>query len=374
MKTMTSRKLAIEILAEAGDELRVNPLLASHLTTTGSSLSERDRAFVTELVQGATRMRRAVDHVLQPHLRRKLDSDVRAALRIGAYQATFLGTPAHAVVNDTVEAAPRRSKSLVNAVLRRVVEEKPDWPDEATELSYPNWIWDLFQKTWGREGSSALIAMNTPERPAPRTDGYIQGRASRWVADAVNDPRFSGGVLVDLCAAPGGKTTASDSKWTTVCANEINPSRALTLKSTIDRYSPSTNVIISDGRRSPFRSGSVDGVLVDAPCSGLGALGRRSDARWQIDGGAVSRLVNVQKALLSEAHRLLRTGGVLTYSVCTVTHEETVAVAEHFSEHHDDMESVTVSGDYWRQHGRGVIVLPQDYGTDGMAVFQWLKG
>ena len=119
---MTSRKLAIEILAEAGDELRVNPLLASHLTTTGSSLSERDRAFVTELVQGATRMRRAVDHVLQPHLRRKLDSDVRAALRIGAYQATFLGTPAHAVVNDTVEAAPRRSKSLVNAVLRRVVE------------------------------------------------------------------------------------------------------------------------------------------------------------------------------------------------------------------------------------------------------------
>ena len=153
---------------------------------------------MTELVQGTTRMRRAIDHVLEPFLQRKLDSDVRAALRMGTHQLLNLGTPPHAAVNDTVAVTPRRASGLVNAVLRKVSTVDPQWPNEATRHSYPDWIWDLFIDTWGQDGKASLIAMNTPERPTPRPDGYIQGQASRWVSDEVDAASPGGGCIVDL--------------------------------------------------------------------------------------------------------------------------------------------------------------------------------
>src|SRR5687768_15651744 len=98
-----------------------------------SGLSERDRHLVTELVYGTTRMRRAVDWLVDAHLRRTVEPEVRAALRLGAYQLAFLGTPPHAAVGETVQAAPLRARTLVNAVLRKVAEGlPPEWPDDAT--------------------------------------------------------------------------------------------------------------------------------------------------------------------------------------------------------------------------------------------------
>src|SRR5207237_10178275 len=110
-------------------------------------LTERDRAFVTELVYGTTRMRRACDWLVSRHLNRSvagLDADVRAALRLGAYQLAFLHTPPHAAVSATVDVAPTRARGLVNAVLRKVAVDAdrspPDtpWPDDGTRLSYPD--------------------------------------------------------------------------------------------------------------------------------------------------------------------------------------------------------------------------------------------
>src|SRR5206468_9683539 len=104
----------------------------------------RDRHFVTELVYGTTRMRRACDWLVGRFVDRPLDPDVRAALRLGAYQLHFLGTPPHAAVSATVDAAPKRARGLVNAVLRKVANATsagdPEWPDDATRLSYPDWI------------------------------------------------------------------------------------------------------------------------------------------------------------------------------------------------------------------------------------------
>lgn len=373
MKATTSRQLAAQALIEISSGVRANDALATALTEHGSDLSVRDRAFVTELVQGTTRMRRAVDYALEPYVDRKLDPDVRSALRMGAHQILHLRTPPHAAVNDTVAVAPRRARGLVNAVLRKVATSDLEWPNEATQFSYPDWIWNLYIDTWGEDGRSALIAMNSPERPDPRSDGYVQGRASQWVGDAIDAASDSGGVIVDLCAAPGGKTTALGSHWSKVWANEIDRSRARVLQQLVRRYRPGTNVVVGDGTEAPFFDGSADAVLVDAPCSGLGALGRRSDARWQISEQAITRLIEIQGALLDEAFRLLRPNGVLTYSVCTVTREETVDVPRDFERRQQHVASIEVPELRWRRHHKGGLVLPHDYGTDGMAVFQWRR-
>ena len=324
-------------------------------------------------MQGTTRMRRAVDHLLQPFISRKLDPDVLAALRMGAYQLHYLRTPAHAAVNDTVAVAPRRASGLVNAVLRKVADVDPDWPNEATQFSYPDWIWSLFLETWGPEGRAALIAMNTPERPQPRSDGYIQGQASRWVSEAVDDASPNGGTIVDLCAAPGGKATACGAAWSEIWANEIDPARARVLREVAEDFRPEIQVVVSDGTNTHFDDRFADAVLVDAPCSGLGALGRRSDARWHISKEAISRLTGTQNALLEEALRVLQPHGVLTYSVCTITQEETCDVAQTFRERHQELRSLEIRGRHWRQYCDGGLVLPHDYGTDGMAIFQWQR-
>lgn len=373
MRSPTSRQIALQALTEIETGSRANVVLASFLGDQGRGLSKRDRAFVTELVQGTTRMRRAVDHLLQPFVTRKLDPDVLAALRMGAYQLYHLRTPPHAAVNDTVAAVPRRASGLVNAVLRKVADVDPDWPDEATQFSYPNWIWDLFLETWGSEGRASLIAMNTPERPLPRSDGYIQGQASRWVSEAVDEASPNGGTIVDLCAAPGGKATGCGPAWSRIWANEIDPTRAGLLREVVENYRPEIQVVVSDGTNSGFDSCFADAVLVDAPCSGLGALGRRSDARWQISQEAIDRLTDTQDALLEEAVRLLRPGGALTYSVCTITQKETLEVAQAFDERHQEFISLDLHGKHWRQHRNGGLVLPHDYQTDGMAIFQWQR-
>jgi 16S rRNA (cytosine967-C5)-methyltransferase len=373
VKKLTSRQVAVQVLTEIENGARANDSLASFLASSGRGLSRRDRGFVTELVQGTTRMRRAIDHVLQPFLRRKLDPDVRAALRMGAHQLLHLGTPPHAAVNDTVAVTPRRASGLVNAVLRKVSNADPQWPTGAIRYSYPDWIWDLFIDTWGQDGRASLIAMNSPERPSPRPDGYIQGQASRWVSDEVDDASPDGGSMLDLCAAPGGKTTALGSQWSPLYANDIDAARAKNLQETVGRFRPGTAVVISDGTSAAFGDSSVDAVLVDAPCTGLGALGRRSDARWQISESAISRLVLIQTALLDEAFRLLRPGGVLSYSVCTVTNEETIKVPEDFQASHRELTSIALGGSHWRPHRQGGIVLPHDQGTDGMAMFQWKR-
>ena len=123
-------------------------------------------------------------------------------------------------------------------------------------------------------------------------------------------------------------------------------------------------IVQADARRPPLRDQVTDAVLVDAPCSGLGALGRRSDARWSVDLGAVERLAEVQGDMLDAALGLLRPGGVLTYSVCTFTHEETTGVIEGFLHRHPTVEVLPVAERPWRPHGLGGIVLAHDHGTE----------
>ena len=124
--------------------------------------------------------------------------------------------------------------------------------------------------------------------------------------------------------------------------------------------------VVADGLAPAWRSGCFDRVLVDAPCSGLGVLRRRPDARWRVRPDDVSRLAGLQKALLTAAIPLVRPGGVLVYSVCTLTRAETTLIDRWLADEHPELEPLTPPGDPWVPAGRGTLLLPQAAGTDGM--------
>jgi 16S rRNA (cytosine967-C5)-methyltransferase len=329
-------------------------------------LDERDRRFVTELVYGVTRMRRACDFLVDRFLVRELDGPTRNLLRLGAYQIHFLDVPAHAAVSATVEVAPRRTKGLANAVLRRVASTPVVWPDEATRLSYPDWLVERLVTDLGHDAVAALAAMNESPEVTERSDGYVQDRASQWVAalvDAGPDDR-----VADVCAAPGGKATAMAG---TVVASDLSLVRAGLVRDNVARLGAPVAVVCADARHPPYRPGAFDRVLVDAPCSGLGVLRRRPDARWRLDAGAVERLGRFQREILEAAVGLLRPGGVLVYSVCTLTATETLEVDGWLATSHPELRPLAAPAAPWRPHGRGALLLPQTAGTDGMAVFRF---
>lgn len=364
-----SRRLAIAALVriDSGGAY-ANLVLPGLLARSG--LEGPDRRLATELVYGATRMRRALDHLVDAFLLRPVDGPTRAALRVGAHQLAVLGTPAHAAVSATVGATRGPARRLVNAVLRRLAAQlaagPPHWPDEATRLSYPDWLVGRLCADLGDE--RALAALEAMNRVAPadvRPDGYVQDRASQWVADLVG--AGPGHRVADLCAAPGGKATALAGTGAVVIAGDLRPARARAVAENGRRLGlADLHTVVADGRRPPLRPGSCDRVLVDAPCSGLGALRRRPDARWRIEPDAISRLAHLQRQLLDGAALGLRPGGTLVYSVCTLTDEETLGVDRWLADAHPELEAVAPPGPPWRAHGRGARLLPQDEGTDGM--------
>lgn len=321
-----SRRLAIETMVRIDrDEAYANLVLPALLDR--SDLAERDRAFVTELVYGTTRMMRACDFLVNRFVLSKVEPQVRAALRIGAYQLHYLDTPRHAAVSATVGAVKGPGKKVVNAVLRRVADADVQWPDLATRLSYPNWIVNQLATDLGEpDALVALESMNEPATAEVRADGYVQDMASQRIVTAMNvDP---GHVVVDLCAAPGGKATGLAANGAVVLAADLAPHRVGLIADNVDRLGSRVTPIVADGMCPPVRPGSVDHVLIDAPCSGLGSLRRRPDARWRIDKDAPVRLAALQVDLVRSGLELLKPGGQLTYSVCTLTKVESVGVLE----------------------------------------------
>ena len=360
------RKVALDALVRIEqDDAYANLALGAFLDRSG--LDGRDRGLVTELVYGVTRMRRACDFLVDRFLVRPLDLPTRAVLRLGAYQLHHLRMPPHAAVSTAVEVSPRKTKGLVNAVLRRVASEPVVWPDDATRLSYPDWLVERLVADLGAEVAlPALEAMNEAPEVTERPDGYVQDRASQWVAELVG--ARPGERIADVCAAPGGKATALAG---TVVASDRSIARAGLVRDNARRVGAATLVTAADARHPPFRPGTFDRVLVDAPCSGLGVLRRRPDARWRVDGAAVERLTVLQRSILESSIGLLRPGGVLVYSVCTLTAAETTGVDGWLAAAHPELRPLEPPSPPWRPHGRGGLLLPQDSGTDGMALFRF---
>jgi 16S rRNA (cytosine967-C5)-methyltransferase len=165
-----------------------------------------------------------------------------------------------------------------------------------------------------------------------------------------------------------------------VAASDVRPARAALVAANAERLgllggagAGRVSVAVADGRQPPYRPGSFDHVLVDAPCSGLGALRRRPDARWRVQEADADRLADLQVGLLAAAAALVRPGGTVVYSVCTLTAAETIGVDERFATRApvEPVEPGDLPGGPWAPWGRGALLLPQAAGTDGMAVFRY---
>lgn len=336
-----------------------------------STLDQRDRAFVTGLVYGTTRMRRACDALIDRFVLTEPEPKVRTLLRFGAYQLVFADVAPHAAVGETVALAPKRVRGFVNAILRKVAHTVMVWPDLATELSYPQWLFDRLVVELGDDAVPAMRRMNEAPPISVRDDGYTQDRSSQWVAAAVG--AAPGERVLDLCAAPGGKATAmagsADRGGAFVVAADLSPHRSRLVRSNIERLGATAAAVTADGTHPPFADGSFDRVLLDAPCSGLGALRRRPDSRWRITASDITDLAVLQRTLLTAAAALVRPGGTLVYSVCTLTAEESID--------HPVPAGCTIVDERpdgaWRPYGRGWRVLPHDDDTDGMVLVRYRR-
>ncbi|HUC14042.1 MAG TPA: RsmB/NOP family class I SAM-dependent RNA methyltransferase, partial [Acidimicrobiales bacterium] len=264
--------------------------------------------------------------------------------------------------------------SLLNAVLRRVaalVAAGPlDWPDLGTRLSYPDWLIRRLGEDLGPERAmGALDQMNIAASQTVRADGYTQDPGSqavaRHMADLMSTHR---GPVLDVCAAPGGKATLLAGSSSLVVGTDLAPARARQVADNAERLGlRNLPVVVADGTEPPFRPARFAGVLVDAPCSGLGALRRRPDARWRVRPEDIGRLAALQRRLLGAVAGLVAPGGVLVYSVCTLTRAETVDVGNWLAgELSGGWQALEPPGPPWEAHGRGALLLPQAAGTDGM--------
>lgn len=373
----SSRKVAVDALVEIeAADAYANLKLGAILGRSG--LDDRDKRLVTELVYGSIRRRRSLDFLVDRFLSSDPPPAARAALRIGAYQLHFTEIADHAAVSATVDAAPKRFRGLVNAVLRKVASAEVHWPDEPTRLSYPDWIVARLVEDLGHdEAIAALETMNRAPAVNVRDDGYIQDRSSQRVVDALGVR--PGDVVVDVCAAPGGKATAMAAAGGVVIAADRRERRAGLVASNAARTAdgrPSGAAVlplVADGTTPPIRSGTADVVLVDAPCSGLGVLRRRPDARWRVAAGDPAELAEVQFGLLRAASDLVRPGGLLAYSVCTLTRAETSDVAARFAAAAQDFSAEPPPAAPWRSLAGGALLLPQDDDSDGMALFLWRR-
>jgi len=328
--------------------------------TAAEGLDHRDRALAQRLAYGTIQRVRTLDHAIESLGRRpvrKLDPPVRAALRLGAYELGFMGTPQHAAVNEAVElvrgARLERAVAFTNAVLRRLTEGlEPllaSLPEGALKQSYPDWIEELWARDFGPEGAIALMrAQNEPPETVVRlVRGEVEGeptdvpgacRVDRVDEGALAEGRIwpqsrgsqlaglvvgarAGERVLDLCAAPGGKATMLAGE---VVAVEIHPGRARELEENARRLgAANVTVLQADALALPSELRDFDRVLVDAPCSGLGVLAQRPDLRWR-----ARPLPELQRDLLRVATERTRPGGTIVYSVCTLNADENEAIVD----------------------------------------------
>jgi 16S rRNA (cytosine967-C5)-methyltransferase len=364
----SARSVALAALRRIeSDGAYANLVLAGMLDR--SQLSTSDRHFATDLVYGTTRMRRACDALVDRFITQPPDPATRTLLRMGAYQLAFAGVPAHAAVSETVALAPRRVRGFVNAVLRKVATTDMVWPSELARLSYPDWIGDVLVDELGDDDARlAMERMNVPPPVSVRSDGYVQDLSSQWVATAVE--ATPGERVLDACAAPGGKATAIAASGGQVVAADLQPQRARLIAANARRLEHPLSTVVADALRPPFPATSFDAVLLDAPCSGLGALRRRADARWRISSDDVTQLARLQRSMLAASAGLVRPGGRLIYSVCTLTAAESV---DHPVPPGFEIDRRPPEHGSWRPYRHGWRVLPHDADTDGMVLVRYRR-
>jgi 16S rRNA (cytosine967-C5)-methyltransferase len=381
------------------------------------ALDPRDRAFAQRLAYGTIQRRRTIDHVVAELATREVDPEVLDALRLGVFQLLWMGSvPDRAAVDQTVELVKEqapRAGGFANAVMRRagrearaMVDALP--PDSPVALSHPDWLAEMWTAMLGRDEAVALMRANnepaesairanelattrdellpalaergadpeaTPELPegirlrspfdAHGSDLFEQGllmpqsRGSMTVARTL-DPQ-PGERVLDMCAAPGAKSTHLAALMRgegEVLAVEGSAARARELEANARRMRAGIVGVRHADARVPIEEAGFDRVLLDAPCSDLGTLQSRPDARWRKGPEQVAELAGLQRELLTAAAAQLRPGGTLVYSVCTISPAEAGEQVDWLLTEHPDL----------RADGDPLQLLPHRDGTDGFFI------
>ncbi len=395
-------------------------------------LAGRERSLAMALAYGTVQRRATLDHVaglLSDRPPGRLDPPVLAAVRLGLMQVLFLdGVADHAAVHESVQLAKRHARGgsgLVNAVLRRATREGQTilrGLDDATpesaavRHSVPRWLAELWWRELGSERARLLLAaVNQPAESALRVNTLVaepallaaqlgvachpapeisEGIVIEAPFDAFASPHWRAGRLMpqsrgsmlvsrmlapapgqrvlDLCAAPGAKTThlaALQGDLGELVAVERHPGRARSLRATLKRmHVRRTTVQVGDAAAARPAPDRYDRVLVDPPCSGLGTLQSRPDLRWRTSPERIAELAPLQGRVLRAGAAATRPGGLLVYSVCTISRAESEDVVEGFLAEHPG----------WTAEGGGASVAaagepfshlaPDTDGTDGFFI------
>jgi 16S rRNA (cytosine967-C5)-methyltransferase len=366
-RTKNPRAIALQLL---GAVLRggrpLDEALAEHEGL--AALEARDRAFARLLVATSLRRLGQIDALIARCLDRPLKpraAEVQDLLRLGACQLVFIGTPAHAAVSTAVALAgrlrPGGYKGLVNAVLRRLAREGQALArdQDAARLDTPDWLWESWQAAYGAETARAIAESHLADPPldlsvtgdaaawaerlgarilpgntlrlppgagdVSRLPGYDEG--AWWVQDAAAalPARLLGPVadkrVLDLCAAPGGKTAQLAAAGARITAVERSETRLARLSENLDRLGLAAATVAADA--ATWRPESpADAVLLDAPCSATGTLRRHPDIAYLKGPDQIAALAALQDRLLAAALEMVKPGGHLIYAVCSLQPEE----------------------------------------------------
>ncbi|MFN2566557.1 MAG: 16S rRNA (cytosine(967)-C(5))-methyltransferase RsmB [Gemmatimonadaceae bacterium] len=417
------------VAAEICGDLRSGDLLDPAFERRAARLDARDRRWTRELVYGMLRRRAWIDAVLADRVRggiARLDADLADLLRLGTYQLLFMGSvPAYAGIAQTVELAKRRhglgASKLANAVLRRVDRERaelrvelPAEPVEALALEYshPSWLVARWVARWSVDETRQLLAANNREAPlvarpynvareqleAMLEDAGIRVADAALVGDALElqsvssltevgafrqglfhlqDPASTlvteyaavapGSQVADLCAAPGGKSVELARRAGQVYGSDISRARLERVLENVRRLELAhVFAYVADARAPAIRP--VDAVLVDAPCTGTGTFRRHPDARWRLKASDLAVMSTLQRAILRAAAAVVKPGGLLVYSTCSLEPEENDLQVDAFlGEHpHWRIEAPPAGAVPAGAIDSGKLrVLPQRHGADG---------
>ncbi len=410
-------------------DMRQGDLLDAAFDRRTGALDARDRRWLHELLWGMLRRRGWLDAVLATRVKgglAKLDADVVDLLRLGSYQLLFMGSvPAYAAIAQTVELTKRRdgigASKLVNAVLRRVDRERDALEPAATRDpveslairgSHPQWIVARWVERWGLEATAKLLAANNDEAPiSVRPYGisrdelrnmlegagvdcteiplvpdslqlpggvaltelgafkqglmFVQDPAATLVVQYADIPQ--GATVADLCAAPGGKALELSRRAAVVVAADRSMTRTERMAIGLGRVNAENLAIVVADATAPAIS-PVDVVLIDVPCTGTGTFRRHPDARWRLRISDFAVMAATQRAMLRAAATVVKPGGLLIYSTCSLELDENDDPVQSFLAANSDfvLEPPSTSAVPAAVLDNGLLrVLPQLHHTDG---------